>query len=435
MEARSWSARLGSIVLVSAAALGLACQAAFAGAAASGGAHITILADATRIPEIEAFEKAYPSIKVTIETYTNVGNDDNEQKFALYNKAGSGWPDVFFAGGYQLAWASGSAINYTANIGPGVPAKTRAGFAKSVLSVCEQGGKLVCLTGGIGQVVLWYNASLFRQWGYTPPSTWQQYEALSLKIATEHPGYYTGLVGDVNTPSRYLWPSGCPTSTLLAPMAVRIDLNAPTCTRVEHMLSTLLAAKVLSPIGLFDPDAATQVGANLVMTPGASWYGRFIFQADFKVPAGQMTATLPLHWAGEKPGTGEEGGDIWMVSRHTTGQNLAAAIKAVTFITTNRRVLTNAVTFPSYVPGQQWWLDQQGKDKYFADYGQVETAFKTAATEIRTDTNYALFNPANIWSQTVTPALAQGASFESGWNAFGNELVQQAQSYGYKVEH
>jgi multiple sugar transport system substrate-binding protein len=417
-----------------------ACTAGAANRASSGrastsiaGAHITILADTTREPAIKAFEKAYPNVKVTIETYANTGNNGLEQKFALYNQAGSGWPDIFFSSGNDLAWASNSKINYTANISSGVSSQVKAGFGNN-LSVCESGGKLYCLPNDLGQVVLWYNAKLFKQWGYTPPTTWQQYEALSLKIAKDHPGYFTGLAGDVNAPDRYLWPSGCPISTVVAKNTVEINVKAPSCTRVENMLSTLVAAKVVSPIGLFDTDAPTQVGAKLVMTPGASWYGQFIFQADFKVPAGQITASLPLHWAGEKAGTGDEGGGLWMVSRHTTGKNLQAAIKAVTFLTTNHKVLTSNVTFPAYAPAQNAWIDGLGKTGYFADFPQLKHALKTAASEIRTDTNYTEYIPGNIWSQTVTAALSSGQSLASGWNAFGTQLIQQAQSFGYKVK-
>jgi multiple sugar transport system substrate-binding protein len=428
--------------LVAAAAVVVAACASTAGAANSAssshssslaGAHITILADTTREPAIKAFEKAYPSVKVTIETYSNTGNNGLEQKFALYNQAGSGWPDIFFSNGNDLAWASSSKINYTANISSGVSSQIQAGFGNN-LKVCESGGKLYCLPNDLGQVVLWYNATLFKQWGYTPPTTWEQYEALSLKIAKDHPGYFTGLAGDVNAPDRYLWPSGCPISTTLAKNTVEINLKAPTCTRVENMLSTLIAAKVVSPIGLFDTDAPTQVGTKLVMTPGASWYGQFIFQADFKDPAHQITASLPLHWAGEKAGTGDEGGGLWMVSRHSTGKNLAAAIKAVTFLTTNHKVLTTNVTFPAYAPAQNAWIDGLGKSGYFADFAQLKHALKTAASEIRTDTNYTQYIPGNIWSQTVTAALSSGQSFDSGWNTFGTQLVQQAQSFGYKVK-
>ena len=420
------------VVAASAAGVGIASAAGSRASAGSGG-QITILADTTREPAIKAFEKANPTIKVTIETYANTGNNGLEQKFALYNQAGSGWPDVFFSDGNDLAWASNSKIKYTDNISSGVSSAVKKGFGNN-LSVCEQGRKLYCLPNDLGQVVLWYNAALFKQWGYTPPKTWEQYEALSLQIAKDHPGYFTGLAGDVNAPLRYLWPSGCPVSTLLAPMTVKINVNAPSCTRVENMLSTLLTAKVVSPIGLFDTDAPTQVGAKLVMTPGASWYGQFIFQADFKVPAHQMTASLPLHWAGEKAGTGAEGGGLWMVSRHATGKNLQAAIKAVTFLTTNHKLLTSNVTFPAYGPAQNAWLNKLAASGYFADPSQMKQALKTAAGEIRTDTNYTQYNPGNIWSQTVTAALAAGKPLSAGWSAFGTQLVQQAESFGYKVK-
>jgi hypothetical protein len=428
-------ARLAVVVFVSFAAL-VSALAAFAGtSASSAGAHITILADTTREPAIQAFEKANPDIKVTIQTYANTGNNGLEQKFALYNKAGGGWPDLFFSGGQDLAWASSNKINYTADISAQVPAKIQAGFGRNVLAVCKQGAKLLCTPNDLGQVVLWYNAALFQQWGYTPPTTWEQYQALSLKIANEHPGYYTGFAGDVNAPDRYLWPSGCPTSTLLASMTVRINLKARSCLRVRNMLSTLVAAKVVSPIGLFDTDAPTQVGAKLVMTPGASWYGDFIFQADLKVPAGQMTASLPLHWAGEKPGTGAEGGGLWMVSRHASGKNLAAAIKAAVFLTTNKPLLTSNVTFPAYGPAQQSWLNKQGASNYFTNFPQLATALKTAAKEIRPDTNYVEYIPGDIWSQTVTAALAKGATFNSGWSDFASQLAQQAKTFGYKVKN
>jgi multiple sugar transport system substrate-binding protein len=401
-------------------------------ASAGSGGKITVLADTTREPAIKAFEKANPTIKVTIETYANTGNDGLEQKFALYNKAGKGWPDVLFSSGNDLAWADSKQFNYTENLSKLVPSKILGGFG-SDLAVCKVGTAVYCFPNDLGQVVLWYNATLFKQWGYTPPQTWQDYEALSLQIAKDHPGYYTGLAGDVNVVDRYLWPSGCPISTLKGKNTVEINLKAPSCTRVESMLSTLLTAGVVSPIGLFDADAATQVVPKLVMTPGASWYGQFIFQAD-GVPSGQITASLPLQWSGEAPGTGAEGGGLWMVSRHATGKNLTAAIKLARFVTTNPGVLTTNVTFPAYGPEQIPWLNKLGASGYFADFSQMENALKTAAGEIRTDTNYTLYNTGDIWSQTVTPALAAGNSFASGWSAFGTELINQAHSFGYRIK-
>ena len=203
------------------------------------GGTITVLADTTREPAIEAFEKANPSIKVTIETYSNTGNDGLEQKFALYDKAGAGWPDVLFSSGNDLAWADSKQFNYTENLSGKVSKKILAGFGND-LSVCKVGNAVYCMPNDLGQVVLWYNATLFKQWGYTPPQTWQDYEALSLQIAQDHPGYFTGLAGDVNVVDRYLWPSGCPISTLKGENTVEINLKAPSIAPVSrHVVNSI----------------------------------------------------------------------------------------------------------------------------------------------------------------------------------------------------
>ena len=112
---------------------------------------------------------------------------------------------------------------------------------------------------------------------------------------------------------------------------------------------------------------------------------------------------------------------------------VANAVNAVTFLSSNVPLQTTNVTFPAYGPAQQPWLDAQGAGGYFADYTQLSSALKQAATEIRTDTNYVQYNPGDIWSQTVTAALAKGSPLSTGWSSFATQLVQQAKSVGYSV--
>ena len=196
------------------------------------------------------------------------------------------------------------------------------GYPAAVAAPCILGGKLYCLRNDVAPDVLWYNAKLMKQWGYKVPTTYPQYQALSVQIGKQHPGYYAAMLGDDYAVERYLWGSGCPTNDLVGPNKVLIDLNAPSCTRVETMLDALIAAKVASPVGIFDTDAA-KIGAKLVMTPGAAWYGVYLFEDTFKVPAGQITATVPLSWPGTVAGTGDEGGGLWSMSSHISGQRQA----------------------------------------------------------------------------------------------------------------
>ena len=60
--------------------------------------------------------------------------------------------------------------------------------------------------------MLWYNKKLMDKFGYTVPTTWQEWAALGQKVATEHPGYIIGNTGDSYSHWIYLWGDQCPLS-------------------------------------------------------------------------------------------------------------------------------------------------------------------------------------------------------------------------------
>ncbi len=397
---------------------------------------LVIWVDPPRIPAVKAFEKAYPNIPVSITTLSSsASNAGLEAKFELFNKSGSGWPDaIFWPGNSAIAWAAGSQINYAANMKNLVSKKIQAGYPKPVAAPCEINGGLYCLRNDVAPDVLWYNAKLFKKWGYTAPTTWPQYEALGLKIAKQHPGYYVAMLGDNYAVERYLWSSGCPTNDLIGNNTVKINLNDPTCTRVENMLDALIKAKVASPVGIFDT-AAAKVGAKLVMTPGAAWYGIYLFEDTFKVPAGQITATYPLQWPGSPPGTGDEGGGLWSMSKHISGQRQADTVKFMEFMASAPAWQVALTTgLPAYQPDDAAWIQKNiVKSGYFADPSQIGPAFLKAASLIRPNHEYLLYDEGAIWTDTVTPVLSEGKPISAAWSAYQTELVNNAKLNGYKV--
>ena len=52
------------------------------------------------------------------------------------------------------------------------------------------------------------------EFGYTVPTTWQEWAALGEKVATEHPGYIVGNIGDSYSHWIYLWGNQCPLQQL-----------------------------------------------------------------------------------------------------------------------------------------------------------------------------------------------------------------------------
>jgi len=448
---RAWSRRprmLGLVAVAAAGAIVVGLSAPALANTARPNAHLAALdtvsksnplqiwVDPPRIPAVQAFEKLYPNIPLNVTTLSSsASNAGLEEKFTLFNRVGSGWPDaIFWPGNSAIAWATSPQIHYAANMNNIIAKSVQNGYPAAVAAPCIIGGKLYCLRNDVAPDVLWYNAKLMKQWGYTVPTTYPQYQALCVKIGKQHPGYYVAMLGDTYAVERYLWGANCPTNDLIGPKKVLIDLNASSCTRVESMLDALIAAKVASPVGIFDTDAA-KIGSKLVMTPGAAWYGVYLFEDTFKVPKGQITATTPLQWPGTMAGTGDEGGGLWSMSSHISGQRQTDTALFMQFMAANPKWQVALTTgLPAYRPDDAAWINRNiVKSGYFADPAQIGPAMLKAADEIRPNHEYLLYDEGALWTDTVTPVLAAGKPISAAWSAYQNELVNNAKLNGYTV--
>ncbi len=400
----------------------------------SGGA-ITVWVDPPRVPAAQAFKKAYPDIDIKINQIDGtVGGKGLQQQFSQFNQAKKGWPDaIFFPSNDDIAWASSPQIKYTADLTT-IMKDTIGGYDPAVLAPCDIDGKIQCLRNDAAPDVFWYDTKFFKANGYQVPKTWEDYATLAVKIAKEHPGKVSGFTGDPYAPDRYLWASDCPTNDRTSATKVRIALDDPNCTRAKNLLSTMVDGKALSSLGIFDADAA-KTGKNMVMSPGAVWWGDYLFHQTWKIPAGVMSAVAPLTWKGEStPSTGDEGGGLWGASSHIKGKELANTLTFMKFVAKDPRWQVALSTgLPGFAGVQDAWIDKQSKTNYFADNKTTFAAAKTALGLVPDHHAYMLYNTGSVWTETVTPALTSGKSFDDAWKAFGSDLVNQAKSVGYTV--
>jgi multiple sugar transport system substrate-binding protein len=398
---------------------------------------INVWVDATRKPGVEAYMRAHPDVPVNLVLYAKqYGSAQLQEKFSLWNRAGNGWPDAIFFGDVgDMAWASSSSMHYAATLNDLIPKSIQDGFSPAAILPCVDGKRLVCMRNDIAPDVLWFNAKHMSDWGYTVPATWPDYEALGLRVAKEHPGWFMGAVGDSRAIDRYFWASGCPLTGLVAPNTVHINVDDPKCTRVVEMLDKLLQAKVIST-GNWQATDFVPVGQHLLAAPGATWYGPYLIKQVWQVPAGQMSAAPPLSWPGEdRNWTGSEGGGMYVVSSHISGARLDATVKLVQFMSTDIGWLTSTATFPAYGPAQKPWLATIEKMDYFADFPALAKAFVEAGTVVRPDFAQLTYSTEGVWQSFVVPALVSGQTITSVWRKFGERLEQYAHAAGYKVQH
>ena len=109
----------------------------------------------------------------------------------LFNNTGSGWPDVVFAEPRLVGRVADEAHAFPLDLKGRVPATSSAtttGWG------CTFGDKIYCLRHDLAHFVPYYNEPLMEQFGYDVPTTFEELQALSDKVAAEHPGYLLGTV-------------------------------------------------------------------------------------------------------------------------------------------------------------------------------------------------------------------------------------------------
>ncbi|SDM81362.1 ABC transporter substrate-binding protein [Actinacidiphila guanduensis] len=397
------------------------------------GGKLTVWVDSSRLAAAKLYQKENPSVKMDIVTYDGDANGSNylRTKVSLFNRTRKGWPDVVFSSqNNETSWAVQA--GFTAPLNKGlIPSSTLAGWAKGANDPCTVDGTVYCLRNDLAQTVLWYNTALMKKWHYTVPTTWEQYEALGKKVATEHPGYLVGSAGDPFTPEIYMWPGKCGANNVTGPKAVTVKATDANCKRMASLLDTLVANKTLSTSSVFSSDFDKNAAGKLLMMPGPSWYGGSLFQSTFKTPAHQIAVAPTPQWAGDSsPATGDVGGGTWLLSAHST--NLKAATKFLTWVTTSNDYQGKiAPGYPAYAPAAKAWLANQAASGYYAN--DITAPLQKAADQVWPGWGYGQFSQEAIWAATVTPGQTAGKSIVSLLPAWQKAIVNYARADGYTV--
>ena len=400
---------------------------------------ITVWVDADRQAAAKAFEKANPNTKVKVVTYDGSANGSNSfrTKMQLFDRAGSGWPDVVFSSqNNDASWASQKTNGkqaFAAVLDKGlVPKATLDDFTPGSLNPCTVNGQVYCLRNDLAQTVLWYNKSLMDQFGYTLPTTWEDYQALGQKLATEHPGYIVGAAGDAFAPEIYMWAGKCQANDVTGPKSVTVKTDTTECKRVASMLDTLRGDGTLPAISVFTPEFVKSYTGKVLMMPGPSWYAGAIFnnKQSLNVPAGQLGVAAPLKWKDDSKGfAGNGGGGTWFISSHS--KNLKAAEKFTEFVTTADGYQVDAAPgYPAYAPAATKWIAKQESSKYFAT---SLAPVVSAASEVWDGWGYPIFSQEAVWAKTMTPAITGGKSIVSLLPTWRDAIANQAKVDGYTV--
>jgi multiple sugar transport system substrate-binding protein len=398
---------------------------------------LTVWVDSTRVPAAQAYQKAHPNVKLDIVTYDGDANGANtlQTKVGLYDRTGSGWPDVVFsAENNEVSWAQPA--GFTAPLNKGlVPQSVLSQFSSGALAPCIVDGTVYCLRNDLAPVVLWYNAPLMKKWGYQVPTTWPQYQQIGEEVAKQHPGYIVGAAGDTFTPEIYMWASKCQANDITGIRSVTVNVTSPNCQQMASLLDTLIKDNSMSKLSAFSTAFNKNERGKVLMLPGPVWFAGSVFNTSsgLNTPKGQMAAAPVPQWPGSSPATtGDVGGGTWLLSAHSA--HLKEAVNFLTWVSTNNAYQADlAPGLPAYAPAAKAWLAKQQQSGYFAN--DVVPVMQQAAGQVWSGWGYGKFSQEAIWAATVDPGLTAGKSIVSMLPDWQTAITNYATAAGYKVSH
>ena len=428
MSIKKFVSVLFALVLVS--GLLAACGSASPATSANANAPITVWIDQARQPMIDAFLKANPADASLIKAVV-VDREQFPSKVLLFNNTNQGWPDVVFAEPRLVARVADAAHNFPLDLTGLVPADTIKNF--SAMDNCTFNGKIYCLRNDLAQFVTYYNKPLMDQFGYTVPTTFEEMQDLSDKVAKDHPGYLLGTFGDGWTFLSYFEASGCPTHQLVDANTLNINMADPKCVRAANLVDHMIANKTLYNTDFFNTTFDGMVADKLLMMEGPAWMWGVFGGAKggwYTTATHQLGVAAPLKWkADATTQVAAMGGGAWTISRHTQNPKLAVAL--VTFVTTDTTLWTGTTNFPAYKPLMPLWQKAVSSNPVFAN--DPFPVFQAAADEISPLDNWPRFDLISPLTQVVQDTYQKNLTVSANLKEVTDLFTPLAEAQGYNV--
>jgi multiple sugar transport system substrate-binding protein len=381
--------------------------------------------------QVAAFEKAYPNVKVN---YVNAGtNNDEYTKLQNAIKAGSGAPDVVQLEYYALPQfaLSDSLVDLSA-YGFG---DLESDYTPSTWGSVTVGDKIYGLPQDSGPMALFYNKTVFDQYGIAVPTTWDEYIAAAKTLHAADPTKYIAAdTGDAGFATSMIWQAGGHPFTTDG-TDVSIDLADKGSKLWADTWSQLVENDLLAPIpawgdewfkGLTDGSIATLViGAWM---PG-------VLESSVPDAAGDWrVAPMPTY-----DGTAvsaENGGGGQAVVKQSKNPALAAAfLRWLNNDPASLKIFAESGGFPSTTAdlNSDAFLNQESD--YFGGQ-KINEVLVGAADSVRPGWSYLPYQvyANSIFGDTVGQAYSKGTDLNAGLATWEDQLKTYGTDQGFTVK-
>lgn len=382
---------------------------------------------------IPAFEKAYPNIKVDVES-VGAGADEYS-KLSTANSAGSGAPDVVMLEyPYIPEFVASKAI---ANISSYVKPFMKQLPKWAVSSVSFNGGVYNFPYGG-GTQALIYRSSVLQSAGLSVPTTWAQFATEAVALHKANPSEYMTYFPN-NDPEyilALLQQAGANPFTESKNGTWNIDLDSAKARSVMNYWGNLIKEGAINVQGDFTPAWQNSIASGTYATYlGADWFPSAVLVPYVKKGSQSFTVTNMPGWTAGQKVVGNWGGSGYSVTSQSKNKQAASLFAAFmdlggandSLAAGSLPVVSDATQFPAYdgTPGTQPGFTQNLNKVYQGYQANVNPDFS--------------FSP---WTTVMNNALnaeeAKAVAGTESWNDVlanvQSQVVSYAKSQGYQVK-
>jgi multiple sugar transport system substrate-binding protein len=381
--------------------------------------------------QVAAFEKAYPNVDVNL---VNAGtNTDEYTKLQNAIKAGSGAPDVVQIEYYafpQFA-LSDSLVDLTQY---GMDS-LEADYTASTWGSVSIGDALYGLPQDSGPMALFYNASVFDEFGIEVPTTWDEYIAAGKKLHEADPTKYIAAdTGDSGFATSMIWQAGGQPFTADG-TNVSIDFTDEGSTLWASTWNELLEGGLLASTPSWSDEWFKSLGDGSIATLVIGAWMPGVLESSVPDAAGDWrVAPMPTY-----DGTAvsaENGGGGQAVVKQSKNPALAAAfLRWLNNDEESLAIFAESGGFPS-TTAQLSSPDFVGLESEYFGGQKINEVLTAAAGDVREGWSYLPFQvyANSIFGDTVGQAYVNGSDLNAGLAAWQEQLKTYGADQGFTIK-
>lgn len=377
-----------------------------------------------------AFEAKYPNVKVNV---VNAGTNTEEYtKLQNAIKAGSGAPDVVQIEYYafpQFALTEG-----LLDLAPYGFGDLEGDYTASTWNSVDFDGKIYGLPQDSGPMALFYNKSVFDQYGLTVPTTWDEYIATAQQLTAADPTKkITNDTGDPGFATSMIWQAGGQPFQADG-TDVTIDLADEGSQKWADTWNQLVQGDLLSDASSWSDEWFKGLGDGSIATLviGAWMPGNL----ESSVPdASGDWRVAPMPTYDGTPVSAENGGGGQAVTKQSQNPALAAAfLKWLNNDDESITIFAESGGFPSTTAQLESDEFLNAESEYFGGQ-KINEVLVQAAKDVQEGWQYLPFQvyANSIFGDTVGQSYANKTDLNEGLATWQEQLVQYGNDQGFAV--